>query len=213
MSEDLTIGDRVRVIAPAASVFRGYEGVVAHFSKRGRKRRMEYAIRLLDHPWQVKSPEARYFFSADELERVGEEMKAGREMDALVAEKGLGLHVVWSKEPYIVPGRPRKEGRFPYLKGTATQGMAQGVEYDWVDVAHYSTDISAAWQVWHAVKALDRHKAACFWSALRSLVQMRLNSEHLINDAQAALYMEPEDICKAMLEAHGMRMLPDWYYE
>jgi hypothetical protein len=64
----LHVGDRVRVIAPDASTFRGYEGRIVGFGAR--KGKQEYAIQLPDHPWQVKSPEARWFFSADELELI-----------------------------------------------------------------------------------------------------------------------------------------------
>lgn len=79
-------------------------------------------------------------------------------------------------------------------------------------VPRYTASISAAWQVWHKVRDLNPHKAASFWSALRSHVQVRLDKEYLVGNAEAALYMEPVDICLAMLEAHGQRTLPAWYY-
>lgn len=69
-------------------------------------------------------------------------MNAGRELDALVAERVMGLPVKWGEDPYREIGMPSKEGRQPHLKG-----RAGGVEYDWAPVPRYSTDIAAAWQV------------------------------------------------------------------
>lgn len=68
-------------------------------------------------------------------------MQPGRELDALVAEKVMGLPVKWATDPYREIGMPEK-GRQPYLKG-----VAGGVYYDWADVPKYSTDIAAAWAV------------------------------------------------------------------
>lgn len=79
-------------------------------------------------------------------------MKAGRELDALVAEKVMGLPVVWSSEPYVILGGTRREGRFPYLKG-----RAHGCDYDWAEVPHYSTDIGAALTVAEHMHAQGWH--------------------------------------------------------
>lgn len=58
-------------------------------------------------------------------------MKAGREMDALIAEKAMG----WKREEY-------------YLCGVETTGLVGPGGLRYVDdYPHYSTDIGAAWQV------------------------------------------------------------------
>jgi hypothetical protein len=67
-------------------------------------------------------------------------LKEGRELDALVAT-AIGLPVVWGPEPYMKAGQIR-EGRFPFLKGTAN-----GCNYDWAAVPNYSTSIADAFTV------------------------------------------------------------------
>lgn len=64
------VGDRVRVVFPSGSSFYGYEGPIVGLSKPRRNRIQEYAVQFPDHPWQKKSPESKWFFSARELEKI-----------------------------------------------------------------------------------------------------------------------------------------------
>lgn len=136
-------------------------------------------------------------------------MKEGRELDALVATTVMGWE--WQAHP-DQPDQPIR-----YLRPTTVfryGAIAQGDETQYTDqLPHYSTDIGAAWQVWKKVAMLPPQKVMLFWAALRCLVALRIDYDYRITDAMATLNMEPEDICKAMLEAHGEKMLPDWYYE
>jgi hypothetical protein len=59
----------------------------------------------------------------------GEARPAGRDLDALVAEKVMGLRIV--ADEYATPG---------YLQ-IAEEGKP------WYELPHYSTDIAAAWEV------------------------------------------------------------------
>lgn len=76
-------------------------------------------------------------------------LEAGREIDALVAEKVMGLPVRWAVPPYM---HSPLTGRHPWLYGIGPDGC----NYDWASVACYSTEISVAWLV---VKKLryDQH--------------------------------------------------------
>lgn len=89
-------------------------------------------------------------------------MDAGRELDALVAEKVMGLPVRWREDPYREIGMPVK-GREPWLKG-----RANGVEYDWAPVPRYSADMSAAWKIVDAMNArghaLNRLAQIPYWA-------------------------------------------------
>jgi hypothetical protein len=76
-------------------------------------------------------------------------MDAGRELDALVAEKVMG----WSKRISA-----------DHSNSPIKQLRAFGIIYAWkdsegndrgLDVWHYSTDIAAAWQVVEKMKALE----------------------------------------------------------
>lgn len=68
-------------------------------------------------------------------------MEAGREMDALVAEKVMKLSVdrVWYDGPY-----PNRKGVGEF---TPMYGRRQESGFPAHDVPNYSTDIAAAWQV------------------------------------------------------------------
>jgi hypothetical protein len=133
-------------------------------------------------------------------------MNAGKDLDVLIAKKVMGLDpmragpddtIFTTDRDWVMPGE-----YWIYEEGRG---------YDHVPA--YSIDIAAAWLVWKKAPALSPHKVMAFWAALRCLVAVRIDYDYRITDAMATFHMEPEDICKAMLEAHGMRMLPDWYYE
>lgn len=121
-------------------------------------------------------------------------MKAGRELDALVAEKVMGMG-----DQHTVKLQP--DGSF------VPTGEI------WYNCPEFSTDMADAWRVLRKAADLDRHKTITFITALRIHVAERKDMDYRITEYQVMIYMDPEDICNAMLEAHGVRTLPDWYYE
>lgn len=151
-------------------------------------------------------------------------MDAGRELDALTEEKIIG-HAVslrWcSRDPDCGGWDECESVRDETADYTDATWYSQQPCYQpyahndaaWRVVAHYSTDIGAAWLVWQKARELRGTKAAIFWSVLRNLVALRTGWDYRISDLTTALFMEPDDICKAMLEMHGERMMPAWFYE
>jgi hypothetical protein len=67
-------------------------------------------------------------------------MPAGREMDALVAEKVMGFGVAWSSYPPPI----------------VTGGTAETIK-TWLTLPNYSTNITAAWVVIERMRAIDEH--------------------------------------------------------
>lgn len=80
-------------------------------------------------------------------------MDAGRELDALVAEKVMGLEV----KPY----EKLKGSDIPEYFGTLWVPSAdqnRGTPYQqWLPLPHYSTSIAAAWEVVEKLKDDDFH--------------------------------------------------------
>jgi hypothetical protein len=76
-------------------------------------------------------------------------MPAGREMDALVAEKVMGFVVMRHRD---VDGQHIEHGPDEWMRGP--DGEAPRYAY-MVPVDHYSTDIAAAWEVVEKLKPDD----------------------------------------------------------
>jgi hypothetical protein len=102
-------------------------------------------------------------------------MKSGRELDALVAEKVMGI-----KDVRIT------KGLGPVYDFTGTQGMPRKT------VPHYSTDIAAAWDVINQHHfAINLHRVGAAW-------YVKLDGEF-----EAAGESAPHAICLAALKAVG----------
>jgi len=73
--------------------------------------------------------------------------KAGRELDALVAEKVMGLR--WRRFDYPPAGSSFAYGKpWTWLSSSYAGGDPEGDETRYIDnVRHYSSDIAAAWEV------------------------------------------------------------------
>lgn len=112
-------------------------------------------------------------------------MDAGREIDALVAEKVMGLDVFEDQANY------RGVGTIPH----ATTGRLG-------DLPHYSTDIAAAWQVLDKFDGYDLSKA---W-ANEDRYGCALACELWYYDGRGAAGAStmPHAICLAALKAKGI---------
>lgn len=80
-----------------------------------------------------------------------------RELDAEVAEKVMGLPVVWGPRPYVTTATAGDNTKYPWLKG-----FKDGCEYDWATVEKYSSDIAAAFQV---VEKMKHAEPSIEWNA------------------------------------------------
>lgn len=77
-------------------------------------------------------------------------MEAGRELDALIAERVMGLNPVKNSNPYNMIFTRRRD--WVDMDDYYYEGEDDG--YHFVDeVPHYSTDIAAAWKVVEHMKA------------------------------------------------------------
>jgi hypothetical protein len=110
-------------------------------------------------------------------------MQAGRELDALIAEKVMGY----------VPPRP----------GT--------VGYDMKDlprnrVPHYSTDIAAAWQVVEKLNLLSKMKDGCLYfdPSLNKWVISEWSGGREFAEGSVEADTAPHAICLAALKAIGV---------
>jgi ABA sandwich protein len=89
-------------------------------------------------------------------------MEAGRELDALVAEKVLGWTDVGMKKMYTIVGGDitANELAWAEVDGEESRGIAPGSpQYEWgrgeFPVPRFSTDIAAAWQVVQELRKRD----------------------------------------------------------
>jgi len=124
-------------------------------------------------------------------------MKAGRELDALVAEKVFGVTIEWGEGtpcPYC-----GSEMRYCGSRSRCSQCQ----EWIYGPYKDYSTEMAAAWEV---------HKAACDWlfserrkyfKAMQRLVSQRMG-DYTIAWPDVLLFIEPADFCLAALEAKGI---------
>lgn len=131
-------------------------------------------------------------------------MKAGRELDALIAEKVMG----WKAIPHpcpetLFPGVVPKPSWFPpgfdYEKNKHlyATGLANGVAFP-----HYSTDIAAAWEVLDHLagcntKALFYHDAYVQWQCVLDWQRRTFDDCRIREMADTA----PHAICLAALAA------------
>jgi len=131
-------------------------------------------------------------------------MKVGRELDALVAEEGIGLpKVEWNKETPC----PYCGSEMHYLVARAWCSVCS--EWRYGPHKEYSEDIAPAWEV---------HKVACGWifsqrreylHALQQVVSGRLSLESphkLVAWPDVLVFLEPVDICLAALKAKGVEV-------
>jgi hypothetical protein len=123
------------------------------------------------------------------------DLEAGRELDALIAEKVLGWHWVTGilafDHPCLISPERYEEKAF-YVKDTNSHGNYIGL------FAKYSTEIAAAWEL---VKEMEsRDIGFSFGSVIP-------NSDPIVYEAQfdlfevAVEFTEPLAICKAALFA------------
>jgi len=116
-------------------------------------------------------------------------MKAGREVDALVAEKVMGLKVI--RRPW--PDDPDWD---EYFEVHPNGEIREHMNGDWVCVRQYSTSIEAAWEV---------------MEKLRKEVALTIHPENLFGgwlvyiDREIRVVSEsaPHAICLAALKAVG----------
>lgn len=114
-------------------------------------------------------------------------MKAGRELDALIAEKVMGLQI--SKE-WV----DDEHEEFDYLL------LDDEDNYRWTNpVPFYSTDIAAAWEV--RSKFTDWKSCHRFTHALYGIVRYRMAND--LSELYLIIHITPEDICLAALKALG----------
>jgi hypothetical protein len=87
------------------------------------------------------------------------DMKAGRELDALVAEKVFGLKVEWLP----APEHPHHHGKDvpvePQTCSPPPGGVGAWCAMYWV-IPRYSTEIGAAWEVVEKMGSMDLRRSA-----------------------------------------------------
>lgn len=130
-------------------------------------------------------------------------MNAGREMDALVAEKVMGLeHREWV--PYGAP-----EGWYPRtaprLNARDDEGNAIDADGYSSELPFYSTSIADAWQV--VEKLAERHviSVACI---INRKWRCEIVQAHSMPQQPSAAFADtaPLAICKAALKACGVEV-------
>ena len=118
-------------------------------------------------------------------------MEAGRELDALIAEKIIGWRVDYDSYRHWtdIPGVKAKDLIL------SEPGYIFHGEKTIEDVPHYSTDIAAAWQVAEKVRLTVAPFGADMWSATHDGKYFRV--EH----------SAPYAICLAALRACGVEVV------
>jgi len=131
------------------------------------------------------------------------EMTAGREMDALIAEKVMG----YTLSGLSLPAYPK------YKLFDIESGEFSGYVKE---VPHYSTDIAASWEVVKHMKKqgwsfrfsnnayADGQNAAAFYRAFRGLGRDILSGLYVYEDKAWAVGGECSAICRAALKAMGV---------
>lgn len=135
-------------------------------------------------------------------------MTAGRELDALVAEKVMGEKLVWAYPvPLIHDGRTVD---WTYESGDGTQphsyrtyefniGNCYASACEQTTVPDYSSDISAAWAVVEKLKELSKFSSKNPWLKFCDVIAGPWNDCVTI----AIWELTPELICLAALKAVG----------
>jgi hypothetical protein len=123
--------------------------------------------------------------------------QAGRELDALVAEKVFGTKVHWSEGQRPVPC----DGEPYYTSDSENPGG-----YYLNALPAYSTDIAAAWAVRATVNTWLFSKRLRFKKSLQEIITVRIGlvSSLQISPCEVILRVEPSDICLAALKAVGV---------
>ena len=127
-----------------------------------------------------------------------DKMAAGRELDALVAEKVLILEVVWANSIIDWQTVPRPQA--PFIKGTGKE------------IEHYSTDIAAAWKVVGKFRNAGRAAGVHYGNVSRHWVCIISGSVregngpkfHMAQDGYGEGDTAPLAICRAALKAVGV---------
>jgi len=151
-----------------------------------------------------------------------DDMPAGREMDALVAEKVMGKTVFWRKvlESYSWDHEKKKADTPNYeqvpvedLGGAAVAYWDVGCEYQYKlpIIKHYSANIAAAWEVVEKMRLTGREG---YWrygveiTMFPSLVEVRLWTHGFGVGKKGAQVTRAETaplaICRAALKAVGV---------
>lgn len=120
-------------------------------------------------------------------------MKPGRELDALIAEKVMGLANI-------------EQGANAFGKPTVTSQLRDGFVVGIKGaIPHYSTDIAAAWEVLENIirKGPFREKFALEWMPHPNLEQSYWAVFSTINSCIATSKTAPHAICLAALKAGG----------
>lgn len=134
-------------------------------------------------------------------------LKAGRDLDALVAEKVMGFTVHPQKA-----GTGVREGSITMLGPALEDGTRRSYWHpsspwvrDWsgvLDLPSYSTDIAAAWEVIKRVRSMIYSKRFGFEMHMHELASRRAGLKLGLIDARSViLKFEPVDICLAALAA------------
>ena len=114
------------------------------------------------------------------------EMKPGRELDALVAEKVMG----WAAVMDVVGGK-----KMGIIEGNIFSTHSS----EWLDVPHYSTDISAAFEV---LKNFYFHIENMGYGEKRYQVILKMHRDSgEFYDVEVFAESLPEAICKAAIIA------------
>lgn len=147
-------------------------------------------------------------------------MEAGRELDALVAEKVMGWkrRRFWPPNPQHPHSLPDGSGDWVWSIDGSLDSRGSflhrwAVEDREVDLQngdggatgfHPSEDIAAAWGVREQVKTWSFSRRLAFKAALQREVSERLSvKDALVADKEILLLVEPADICFAALKAVG----------
>lgn len=116
-------------------------------------------------------------------------MRPGRELDALVAEKVMGL------ECGIISGKPKVKG-----SNCGTYGCTR----HWIDTPNYSTDIAAAWELVEKMKSEGFTFAVEYGHEISAVFSKRDYVSDRIGDGMGVSGESvPHAICLAALEATG----------
>ena len=139
------------------------------------------------------------------------EMKAGRELDTLVAEKVMGLQLMrWTNHPTFEPVVIRGDGRcnrcgWPLFdnpeKGCTAENCSMRPMPDYPRIPDYSTSIAAAWEVVEKVQLFNSLALAQqdgTWEKPWAVIEQGEDGD-MISEAVTA----PLAICLAALKAVG----------
>lgn len=119
-------------------------------------------------------------------------MEAGRELDALVAEKVMGLRVLfaaraWSEDDWLGSDIPTEENVMAIVNERPENPDQKWRGPSHLIIPHYSTDIAAAWQVVKQMRSrgfsivLSDHNAGIevVWIATGQVINVSAETDEL----------------------------------